>query len=223
MIKILIADDEPSIVEVVKLYLTHEKFEVFTAYDGITALKIEETYKPDLLILDIMLPGCSGLEICETITRDVPVIFLTAKTSEQDKITGFSLGADDYITKPFSPKELLARVKAVLRRSNLTYAEAFLEFPGLTVNPTSHVVQCEGEVIALSPKEYELLLFLIRHSSQVFERDQLLLNVWGYDFDGDDRTVDATVKRLRHKLTGQASGYIHTVWGKGYKFEVSLE
>ncbi|MDU2065690.1 MAG: response regulator transcription factor [Sporomusaceae bacterium] len=220
MIKILIADDEPSIVEVVKLYLLQENFEVYCAYDGTTALEMEEQYKPDLLLLDIMLPGYSGLEICQAITRDVPVIFLTAKTAEQDKITGFSLGADDYITKPFSPKELIARVKAVLRRSNLLFAESILTFPGLTINPTSHVVKSNEQTVALSPKEYELLLFLVRHPSQVFDRDQVLTNVWGYDFDGDDRTVDATVKRLRHKLAEPAANYIHTVWGKGYKFEV---
>ncbi len=220
MLKILIADDEVSIVDVVKLYLTKEKFEVFTAYDGNRALEIEETQQPDLLILDIMLPGLTGLEVCKAITRDVPVIFLTAKTTEYDKITGFSLGADDYITKPFSPKELVARVKAVLRRSNVFFSETSLEFPGLSINALSTVVQCDGHPIVLSPKEFELLLFLVRHQTHVFSREQLLANVWGYDFDGDDRTVDATIKRLRRKLIGTAQNHVHTVWGKGYKFEV---
>lgn len=220
MLKILIADDEASIVEVVQLYLAKENFEVFTAYDGNDALQIEETEQPDLLILDIMLPGLTGLELCKTIKRDVPVIFLTAKTTEYDKITGFSLGADDYITKPFSPKELVARVKAVLRRSNALFTETLLEFPGLTLNPLSTVIQCDNHPVVLSPKEFELLLFLIRHPAQVFSRDQLLTNVWGYDFDGDDRTVDATIRRLRRKLSGQAQYHIHTIWGKGYKFEV---
>ncbi|AJQ29279.1 response regulator [Pelosinus fermentans] len=220
-IKILVADDEPAICEVVKLYLEKEGFIVYTAEDGDIAIAIETKEQPDLLILDVMLPKLSGWDICQTIQRSVPVIFLTAKSAESDKITGFSLGADDYITKPFSPKELVARIKAVLRRSGLLQQNGVtLDFNELSINPASQGVECNGHSAALSPKEFELLFFLARHPQIAFSREQLLTNVWGYDFDGDDRTVDATIKRLRQKLHNSNYSYIHTVWGIGYKFEV---
>lgn len=220
-LKILVADDEPNIREVVELYLQQEGFAVLTAADGREAVELDLRHKPDLLILDIMLPKLSGWEICRSIERSVPVIFLTAKGTEEDKMTGFSLGADDYITKPFSPKELVARVKAVLRRSGLLLETGHkLTFPGLAINPAAQTAECAGSILALSPKEYDLLCFLARHPKQVFTRDQLLINVWGYDFEGDDRTVDTTVKRLRHKMTNNQYSYIHTAWGRGYKFEV---
>jgi DNA-binding response OmpR family regulator len=220
-IKILVADDEPAISEVVKLYLEQEGFTVFTAEDGDLALAIETKEQPDLLLLDVMLPKMSGWDICQTIKRSVPIIFLTAKSAESDKITGFSLGADDYITKPFSPKELVARIKAVLRRSGLLQQSgATLNFAELSINTASQGVECNGQTAALSPKEFELLFFLARHPQIAFSREQLLTNVWGYDFDGDDRTVDATIKRLRQKLHNSNYIYIHTVWGTGYKFEV---
>ncbi|KYZ78179.1 two-component system response regulator [Anaerosporomusa subterranea] len=218
-IRILVADDEPSILEVVKLYLEKEGFTVYVASDGEQALAIEAELQPDLLILDIMLPGQSGWDVCRSLGRQVPVIFLTAKSTEYDKITGFSLGADDYVTKPFSPKELVARVKAVLRRSGLDNGGK-MNFPGLMIDPAVQTVICEGLVISLSPKEYELLLFMARHPKTVFSREKLLTNVWGYDFAGDDRTVDATIKRLRQKIAVGTKSYIHTVWGTGYKFEV---
>jgi two-component system response regulator ResD len=220
-IKILVADDEPAICEVVKLYLEKEGFVVYTAEDGDIAIAIETKEQPDLLILDVMLPKLSGWDICQTIQRSVPVIFLTAKSAESDKITGFSLGADDYITKPFSPKELVARIKAVLRRSGLLQQNGVtLDFNELSINPASQGVECNGQSASLSPKEFELLFFLARHPQIAFSREQLLTNVWGYDFDGDDRTVDATIKRLRQKLHNSNYSYIHTVWGIGYKFEV---
>ncbi|EIW19639.1 MULTISPECIES: response regulator [Pelosinus] len=220
-IKILVADDEPAICEVVKLYLEKEGFIVYTAEDGDIAIAIETKEQPDLLILDVMLPKLSGWDICQTIQRSVPVIFLTAKSAESDKITGFSLGADDYITKPFSPKELVARIKAVLRRSGLLQQNGVtLDFTELSINPASQGVECNGQSASLSPKEFELLFFLARHPQIAFSREQLLTNVWGYDFDGDDRTVDATIKRLRQKLHNSNYSYIHTVWGIGYKFEV---
>ncbi len=220
-IKILVADDEPAICEVVKLYLEKEGFIVYTAEDGDIAIAIETKEQPDLLILDVMLPKLSGWDICQTIQRSVPVIFLTAKSAESDKITGFSLGADDYITKPFSPKELVARIKAVLRRSGLLQQNGVtLDFTELSINPASQGVDCNGQSASLSPKEFELLFFLARHPQIAFSREQLLTNVWGYDFDGDDRTVDATIKRLRQKLHNSNYSYIHTVWGIGYKFEV---
>lgn len=219
-IKILIADDEPNICEVVQLYLEKEGFSVFAASDGEQALDIEAQHRPDLLLLDVMLPKISGWDICRSIERPVPVIFLTAKSAELDKITGFSLGADDYVTKPFSPRELVARVKAVLRRSGLLEDTGLsLKDSGLTVNPAQQSVMQDGHTITLSPKEFELLLFLVRHPRIAFSREQLLTNVWGYDFDGDDRTVDATIKRLRQKINSEHFTYIHTVWGVGYKFE----
>lgn len=223
-LKILVADDEPNIREVVELYLKQEGFAVFSAADGHQALDIDVIHKPDLLILDIMLPKLSGWDICRSLQRRVPVIFLTAKSTEADKITGFSLGADDYITKPFSPKELVARVKAVLRRSGLLLdAGQSTAFPGLEITPATQTVSCLDVAVPLSPKEFDLLLFLARHPKQVFTRAQLLQNIWSYDFGGDDRTVDATIKRLRQKLNNTQYTYIHTVWGKGYKFEVTTE
>ncbi|QDR83372.1 response regulator transcription factor [Sporomusa termitida] len=221
-IKVLVADDEPNITEVLQLYLEQEGFKVFTAADGQQAMAVEEEYCPDLLILDVMLPKRSGWEICEAIERNVPVIFLTAKSGETDKLTGFSLGADDYITKPFSPREVMARVKAVLRRSGrITESGARLEFPGLTIDQSAQAVHSGNQNTSLSPKEFELLIFLARHVKMAFSRDQLLINVWGYDFDGADRTVDATIKRLRQKIDNPDFSYIHTVWGIGYKFEVT--
>lgn len=220
-IKILVADDEQPICEVVQLYLTQQGFSVHTANDGELALELEAQHKFDLLILDVMLPKVSGWDICRNITRRVPVIFLTAKSTEYDKITGFSLGADDYVTKPFSPRELVARVKAVLRRSgHLAEAADSLDFSGLTIQPVAQSVRVGGQPITLAPKEFELLLFLARNPKIAFSREQLLTNIWGYDFDGDDRTVDATIKRLRHKISIADHDYIHTIWGIGYKFEV---
>jgi len=220
-IKILVADDESAVCEVVKLYLEQEGFVVFTAEDGDRALEVETTQKPDLLLLDVMLPKISGWDLCQTITRSVPIIFLTAKSAEVDKMTGFSLGADDYITKPFSPRELVARIKAVLRRSGLLQAKgSVLQFNELSIHTEAQKVECNEQVTSLSPNEFELLVFLARHPQLLFSREQLLTNIWGYDFDGDDRTVDATIKRLRQKLNHANFNYIHTVWGRGYKFEV---
>lgn len=221
-IKILVADDEPNITEVLQLYLQEEGFEVFTAADGQEALAVEEKQRPDLLLLDVMLPKHSGWEICSSIERKVPVIFLTAKSTEADKLTGFSLGADDYITKPFSPREVLARIKAVLRRSGLlTDSSNHLEFPELRIDLAAQSVYSCEQHTPLSPKEFELLIFMARHAKLAFSRDQLLTNVWGYDFDGGDRTVDATIKRLRQKIDNPKYNYVHTVWGVGYKFEVT--
>lgn len=216
--KILVADDEDTIREVISLYLKKEGFTVFEASDGEEALSIEETERPDLLLLDIMLPKLTGLEICQSIDRSVPIIFLTAKTAEQDKILGFSLGADDYITKPFSPREVVARVKAVMRRSGLT--DDSFAVSGLTVNNTEKSITICDKTFTLSPKEFELLIFFMRHPKQTFSRQQLLDNIWGYEFDGDERTVDAAIKRLRQKLLHEQYEYIHTIRGFGYRFEV---
>lgn len=219
-IKILVVDDEASIREIARLYLEKEGFTVYEAADGEAALNSDLAHQPDLIILDIMLPKLSGWDVCQALPREVPVIFLTAKNEEPDKITGFKLGADDYITKPFSPRELVARVRAVLRRSGrLATDEGTLTFPGLVINPARLSVTVNGQEQVLTPKEFELLLFLARHQKIVFSREQLLLNVWGYDFDGDERTVDATIKRLRRKIAHGPYTYIQTAWGAGYKFE----
>ena len=218
--KILIADDEESIIEVVKIYLEKESYSVLTALDGDTALKLEIAEKPDLLILDIMLPKMSGLELCRAIEREVPIIFLTAKTSEEDKIAGFALGADDYITKPFSPRELIARVKAVMRRSNLAGTDGIISVDGMSIDLNNKNVKIADALVTLTPKEFELLYFLLKHPKQTFSREKLLTNIWGYDFEGDERTVDATIKRLRQKLLHPHYHYIQTSRGFGYKFEV---
>ena len=220
IMKILIADDEESIIEVVKIYLEKEGYSVLTALDGDTALKLEIAEKPDLLILDIMLPKMSGLELCRAIEREVPVIFLTAKTSEEDKIAGFALGADDYITKPFSPRELIARVKAVMRRSNLAGTDGIISVDGMSIDLNNKNVKIADALVTLTPKEFELLYFLLKHPKQTFSREKLLTNIWGYDFEGDERTVDATIKRLRQKLLHPHYHYIQTSRGFGYKFEV---
>ena len=218
--KILIADDEESIIEVVKIYLEKEGYSVLTALDGDTALELEIAEKPDLLILDIMLPKMSGLELCRTIEREVPVIFLTAKTSEEDKIAGFALGADDYITKPFSHRELIARVKAVMRRSNLAGTDGIISVDGMSIDLNNKTVKIADALVTLTPKEFELLYFLLKHPKQTFSREKLLTNIWGYDFEGDERTVDAMIKRLRQKLLHPHYHYIQTSRGFGYKFEV---
>ena len=220
IMKILIADDEESIIEVVKIYLEKEGYSVLTALDGDTALELEIAEKPDLLILDIMLPKMSGLELCRAIEREVPVIFLTAKTSEEDKIAGFALGADDYITKPFSPRELIARVKAVMRRSNLIGTDGIISVDGMSSDLNNKNVKIADALVTLTPKEFELLYFLLKHPKQTFSREKLLTNIWGYDFEGDERTVDATIKRLRQKLLHPHYHYIQTSRGFGYKFEV---
>lgn len=223
-IKILVADDEPAIREVVGLYLEKEGFTIFTAENGEQAMEIEAAEQPDLMILDIMMPKATGLEVFRSLQRSIPVIFLTAKSAEADRIAGFSLGADDYVTKPFSPAELVARVKAILRRSGLLAdGGTTLKFPGLSISPATQQVECGGKTLSLTPKEFELFLFLARHPKAAFSREQLLTNIWGYDFEGDDRTVDATIKRLRHKLDSDSHSYIHTVWGVGYKFEVQTK
>lgn len=221
MIKILVADDEEDIRAVVAWYLRRDGFEVFTASDGEEAVEIETKHLPDLLILDVMMPGLSGWEVAKTITRNVPVMFLTALGEENDKLTGFSLGADDYIAKPFGARELVARVRAILRRSGkLALAGDVLKFPLLSLEPGTQMAIVKGAAIELSTKEFDLLYFLARYPQTVFTREQLMVNLWGYDFQGEDRTIDTTIKRIRKKI-GFAGDYIGTVRGKGYKFEVN--
>lgn len=220
MLKILIADDEQDIRDIVTWYLSREGFQVFAAADGEAALDIETSHSPDLLLLDVMMPRLSGWEVAKSIKRHVPIVFLTALGEENDKITGFTLGADDYIPKPFSPRELVARVRAILRRNGkLALTGDVLQFPSVSLEPGTQKVVVAGESIELSTKEFELLYFLARHPQTIFTRESLTVNLWGYDFEGDERTVDTTIKRIRRKI-GEAGDFIKTVRGTGYKFEV---
>lgn len=221
MVKILIADDEQDIRDIVTWYLSREGFEVFAAADGHAAMDIETSFLPDLLILDVMMPGLSGWEIARAVQRNVPIMFLTALHAENDRMNGFKLGADDYIAKPFSPRELVARVYAILRRSGkLLLPGDSLQVPPLLLEPRTQKVMVNAQAVELSAKEFELLYFLVRHPHAIFTRDNLLVNLWGYDFAGDERTVDTTIKRIRKKL-GTAGDFIKTVRGSGYKFEAA--
>ena len=226
--RILLVDDDRNISHLIRLYLEKEGFEVCEAARGDEGLAAFRRQAPALVLLDVMLPGVDGLEVLREIrkTSKIPVIMLTAKDETFDKVLGLELGADDYITKPFENKELVARVKAVLRRSN---AEAnpddtddILTFPGLTVSLARYEVTYEGNAVDMPPKELEVLYFLASHPNMVFTREQLLERVWGFDFFGDSRTVDVHIKRLREKLVGcELHGWeIHTVWRVGYKFEI---
>lgn len=223
--KVLIVEDESNIAELINLYLKKEGYETMIAEDGGKALELYRLFRPDLVLLDIMLPVMDGWAVCAKIreTDKTPIIMLTAKGETTDKVTGLEMGADDYIVKPFEPKELVARIKAVIRRYQSADApEKELSFPGLTINISSYTVNYRGQSLDMPPKELELLYFLANHAGQVFTREQLLEQVWGYDYFGDSRTVDVHVKRLREKLGGcEEYGWnIKTVWGVGYKFEV---
>ena len=225
MLKILLVDDDPNIRQLVNLYLEKEGFEVTMAARGDDALKLFKESPPNLILLDIMLPGMDGWQVCREVRKvsNIPIIMLTAKDETFDKVLGLELGADDYVAKPFDMKELVARIKAVSRRFQPSEApEKELSFPGLTVNINQYTVKYLGRELEMPPKELELLYFLASHPGMVFTREQLLEQVWGYDYFGDSRTVDVHVKRLREKLTeGENLGWmIKTVWGVGYKFEV---
>ncbi len=225
MLKILLADDDPNIRQLVNLYLQKEGFEVMMADRGDEALKMFKASPPNLILLDIMLPGMDGWQVCREVRKisNIPIIMLTAKDETFDKVLGLELGADDYVAKPFDMKELVARIKAVSRRFQAADApEKELVFPGLTININQYTVMYMGKELEMPPKELELLYFLASHPGMVFTREQLLEQVWGYDYFGDSRTVDVHVKRLREKLTeGEKLGWqIKTVWGVGYKFEV---
>lgn len=223
---ILVVDDDPSISRLVQLYLEKEGFEVRTASRGDDALSAFRHLPPDLMILDVMMPGMDGWQVLKMVrkTSTIPIIMLTAKDETFDKVLGLELGADDYMTKPFETKELVARVKAVLRRTQGAETEKTdgLSFPGLSISLSQYEVYYEGRQVDMPPKELEVLYFLASHAGQVFTREQLLEQVWGFDFAGDSsRTVDVHIKRLREKLEGseQYGWCIRTVWGVGYKFE----
>lgn len=227
--KILIVDDDNNIAELISLYLTKECYDTKIVNDGEQALIAFEHYKPNMILLDLMLPGIDGYQVCREIRAksDVPIIMLSAKGEVFDKVLGLELGADDYILKPFDSKELVARVKAVLRRFQPAKPEAYasvdikcVEYPGLIVNLSNYSVTYNGQQIDMPPKELELLYFLASSPNQVFTREQLLDNIWGYEYVGDTRTVDVHVKRLREKIKDKPTWRIATVWGIGYKFEV---
>lgn len=224
--KILIVDDEKNICELLALYLEKEGYDAECAFDGKTALEKFYEYKPDLVLLDLMLPIVDGWEVCREIRKSssCPVIMLTAKGEVFDKVAGLEMGADDYIVKPFEPKEVVARIKAIFRRVNLlkeNSAENELKFPDLSINFTTYELKVLGKKIDTPPKEMELLYFLAENPNKVFTRDVLLDKIWGYEYFGYSRTVDVHIKRLREKLEGVSTKWrLKTVWGVGYKFEV---
>jgi DNA-binding response OmpR family regulator len=225
IINILVIEDDPYICELIVLYGEKSGYQIHTANDGVQGLEKFYEDPPDLVILDIMLPEMDGWEVCQAIRREkkTPIIVLTGKGESYDKLKGFDLGADDYMVKPSDPKELMARVKAVLRRTNpMLTSQEIINLPNLSIDLTQYKVVCYGKEIVLPPKEMELLYFLTSSSNQVFTRQQLLDQLWGYDFEGDPRTVDVHIKRIREKL-GESNPCwsLKTIRGIGYKFEVN--
>ncbi|MGI8651039.1 MAG: response regulator [Rubrobacter sp.] len=225
--KILVVDDEPNIREVVELYLRRDGHDVVTASDGEEALRVSGNERPDLVVLDLMLPKLSGVEVCRRLGaegRRVPMIMLTARSEEEDRIVGLGLGADDYVTKPFSPRELAARVEAVLRRvgeaANEVSGEKALEFGPLRIDSVTREASVGGEAVALTAREFELLYFMASRHRQVFTREQLMETVWGHSFSADTSTVTVHIRRLREKIEVDARNprYLQTVWGVGYRF-----
>ena len=223
--RILLVDDEAGIRDMIKEYSSLEGYDIDEAGDGIEALELFKQHKYSLIILDVMMPKVDGWSVCREVrkTSNVPVIMLTARGEEYDKLFGFELGVDDYIIKPFSPKELLARMKAIIRRSSSTEMEVKKEntvtMEGLVIEFDSRNTYVDGNLVTLTPKEYSLLTFFAKNPNRVFSREQLLNEVWGYDFIGDDRTVDTHIKMLRESIK-EYRKFIVTVWGTGYKFEV---
>ncbi|HHY22100.1 MAG TPA: response regulator transcription factor [Bacilli bacterium] len=233
--RLLVVDDEERIRRLLKMYLERENYAVEEAENGEQALEMSLASDYDLILLDIMMPGMDGIEVCQELrkTKATPIIMLTAKGEEANRVQGFEVGTDDYIVKPFSPREVVLRVKALLRRSSTTKflqtdtaAKDVIVFPHLMIDNDAHRVTVEGTEINLTPKEYELLYYLAQSPDKVFSREQLLKDVWNYDFFGDLRTVDTHIKRLREKLnraSSKAASMISTVWGVGYKFEAVKE
>lgn len=222
MYKLLVVDDEPKIREVIREYAEFNSYEVTEAEDGMSAVGLCKLNKYDLVILDIMMPKLDGFTACKEIKKisDVPIIMLSARGEEYDKLFGFELGIDDYIVKPFSPKELMARVNVVLERRNSVSKDnsSVLTFDGLEINIAARTVSVDGKRVELTPKEYDLLFYLIKNKNIALSRDKLLSDIWGYDFFGDDRTIDTHIKNLRNNL-GPYRDFIVTLRGVGYKFE----
>ena len=227
--KILIVDDDNNIAELISLYLIKECFETRICNDGESAINTFDTFKPNLVLLDLMLPGIDGYQVCRELRTksQVPIIMLSAKGEVFDKVLGLEMGADDYMEKPFDSKELVARVKAVLRRYKPQTVEGpesddkVVRYPDLEINMTNYSVTYMGERVDMPPKELELLYFLAASPNHVFTREQLLDQIWGYEYIGDTRTVDVHIKRLREKLSDHANWRLATIWGIGYKFEVT--
>ena len=226
--KVLVVDDEKLIVKGIRFNLEQDGMEVDCAYDGEEAVEKAKENKYDIILLDLMLPKMDGLEVCQQIREfsNVPIVMLTAKGETFDKVLGLELGADDYVVKPFEPKELIARIRAVLRRSADSVDEKAdedeLSFDGLKINQSTYEVYIDDKKVEMPPKEFELLYFLAKNTNKVFTRDQFLDEIWGYEFFGDSRTVDVHIKRIREKLEGENRTWaLKTVWGVGYKFEVS--
>ena len=226
--KILIVDDDTNIAELISLYLTKECYETKMVHDGESALRELHSFQPNLILLDLMLPGMDGYQVCREVRTksQVPIIMLSAKGEVFDKVLGLELGADDYIVKPFDTKELVARVKANLRRCQMSAPEPakntdakIVEYPDLLINQTNYSVVYRGRTVEMPPKELELLYFLASSPNQVFTREQLLDHIWGYEYIGDTRTVDVHIKRLREKIKDHERWSLATVWGIGYKFE----
>jgi DNA-binding response OmpR family regulator len=219
---VLLVEDDESIALLMRLYLEKEGYEVLVATDGEQALEMFERLHPNLVVLDLMIPKIDGFGVCREIRAgsNTPIIMVTAKSQTHDKVLGFELGADDYLAKPFDPPELVARVKAIMRRSQ-SFVHKQLRFEGMLIDLDNYSVEVEGERIELPPKEMELLHFLASHPNQVFDRERILTQVWGFEYEGDNRTVDVHVKRIRQKIEREHLVWgIRTVWGVGYKFEV---
>ncbi|HEY5537111.1 MAG TPA: response regulator transcription factor [Acetobacterium sp.] len=219
-IRILVAEDEDKLREIVLKYLKKEGYEGFGAANGEEALNLWAEKQPDCIILDVMMPIMDGFEVLEEIreTDNVPVIMLTARREENDKIQGFEVGADDYVTKPFSPRELMVRIKALLKRSGVATAENKIKICGISLTPGDRFMTINNKEISLTQKEYEVLLFFVNHQKMVLSREQILDRIWGFDFEGDMRVVDTTIKRLRKKMEEKGE-CIQTVRGVGYKFQ----
>jgi two-component system, OmpR family, alkaline phosphatase synthesis response regulator PhoP len=220
--RVLVVDDDIKTVELVKLYLNRDGYRVLTANDGKEALKLAQESRPDLIVLDLMLPGMDGLEICRTIRKesDVPIIMLTARTTDEDKLAGLGMGADDYVTKPFSPRELAARVRTVLRRLPGERGPDEIKFGKIVVNFRKHEASLDGEALTLTPVEFKLLGALVKEPGRVFSREQLIEEALGFDFEGFNRTIDVHILNLRRKLEPDPEhpSYIKTIYGAGYKF-----
>lgn len=221
-IKVLVVDDDMNICDLVELYFEKEGYKVYKAHNGYDALNIFKEKEPDIVVLDIMMPKVDGYEVLKEIRKisQIPVILLSAKGETFDRVLGLELGADDYMVKPFDNKELVARVRAVLRRYKPKAQNRSINFKDISINPDSYTVLYKEKSIDMPPKEFELAYFLASNYNKVFTRDQLLYKVWGYDYPGDSRTVDVHIKRIREKLKGNDKWVIKTVWGVGYKFEV---
>lgn len=228
-LKVLIADDNVNVREIIRLYFEENQMDVIEAANGREALEKFKAEQPDIILLDVMMPEVDGLEVCRTIRKEhnTPIIMLTAKDEELDRVLGLEIGADDYVTKPFSPRELVARIKAILRRMNSSEEKdsaqdvEVYDLGVLKIHVPRREVIVNDEVIFFRPKEFDLLTFMVQHENTVLNREQLLQHVWGYDYIGDIRTVDVHVKKVREKLSAKGIECIHTVWGVGYRFELN--